>query len=216
MQISPYLSEKNLGTVLDYIFKVPVSSQKRIKTDSGVFIVDYELMLPHNNQIMFVEFNGPTHYTKTETIIRDYRLRQHCEDNNIRLVEIPYFVQLTHHTILQYFGLDIKEYVDKYQLKIDTDQPSGFLSKKIVMPYDFNILGVERFLVDIMPCSHVMNATKEDKLAEFWSTSKEIFVSLWEDRNERETELLSQFCENLPTVLTSISRFQYGLVEYPT
>jgi hypothetical protein len=216
MQVSPYLSEKNLKAVLEYLFKVPIYSQKRINVYSGVFVVDYELLLPHNNQRMIVEFNGPTHYTNTATIVRDYKLRQHCKDNNIRLVEIPYFVQLTTRTVLQYFGLDIQEYIKKYQLKIDTDQPSGFLSKKIVMPYDFNCFGVERFLIDIMPCSHVMNATKEDESAEFWSTSKEIFTSLWGDRNETETELLQAFCEMLPAVTASISSLQYGLVEYPT
>lgn len=143
LNIVPYLSETNLYTVLSFAFDdATITRQNRITINDKVFIIDYTVKFP-DNKLMFVEFNGYHHYTTTKAIMRDYTLRDYCFTNDIILVEIPYFVQLFTHNFSKYFH---RELVGK---NITTNQPSGFIVSKIVLPYDYCPLGIDRFLNDI-------------------------------------------------------------------
>lgn len=174
LHISPYLSEKNIYQILSFVYgESSIKKQVRIKDNDRIFIVDYTVSLP-NNELMIVEFNGYHHYTDTKTIIRDYALREYCYTNNIKLVEIPYFVQLFNHNFSKYFGCNI----DK---EITTNQPSGFIIEKIVLPYDYCSLGVTRFMDDI---------SENDK------TTDEILLSL-RQRKPEEVKLLKGFEDSL-------------------
>ena len=217
MKISPYLTEKNLKDVLSYIFNTEIKPQARIKYEDMTLIIDYSLVLPHNQQLMFVEFNGPRHYTQTKTIMRDYFLKSYCFKNNIRLVEIPYFVQLTNYNIPQYFGTDVEEYyLNKNNLIVETDQLSGFLEKRIILPYDYCLFGVQRFCDDMMPVSHVLNGPDQDSNAEFWGTSKEIFTTLWENRSHKEIMCLQMLLDEISNDKTIEENFAMVLTHYPT
>ena len=217
MKISPYLTEKNLKDVLSYIFNTEIKPQARIKYEDMTLIIDYSLVLPHNQQLMFVEFNGPRHYTQTKTIMRDYFLRSYCLKNNIRLVEIPYFVQLTNYNIAQYFGIDVEEhYLDKNNLIVETNQLSGFLEKRIILPYDYCLFGMQRFCYDMMPISHVLNGSDQDNNAEFWTTGKEIFASLWENRSDDEIMCLQMLLDEISNDETIGANFAMTLTHYPT
>lgn len=196
LNIHPYLSEKNLLEVLELIFKTPIQKQVRIPLTNKTAIVDYVFNLPHNDQEVFVEFNGHLHYTQTNTIERDYMLREHCVKNNIRLIEIPYFIQLNLYTIPQYFGKDIEAYLEN--VTITTSQESGFLEKKIVLPYDYCVLGLERFLNDLTPTSKVLCSTIEDTCI-YEKTTQQIINSL-KQRSENETGKLKLLIENLNTI----------------
>lgn len=169
--ISPYLSEKNLYDVLSFVFvNNTINKQVRIKDGDKTYVVDYSVILS-NGDLMLVEFNGYHHYTNTKTIVRDYALREYCIKNNIKLVELPYFVQLSNHNFSKYFGINL---TDK---NITTDQKSGFIASKIVLPYDYCLMGVNRFMADI---------SVEDL------TSSEILQSL-QNRSVDEVAMLNDF-----------------------
>lgn len=174
--IEPYLNETNLKDVLEFIFETEIKRQFSIHTYRTAR-VDYYFELPHNKQKVFVEFNGIRHYTLTDNIQRDYMLRCYAKEENIRLVEIPYFVQLTNYTIPQYFGWEVEQYLEGKE--IITPIECGFHEKKIVLPWDFCVKGLERFAKDMQPISHVQNSNYEiDKDAEFWKTPQQIWNSL--------------------------------------
>lgn len=175
--IEPYLNEGNLKNVLEFVFETEIKKQTSIYTYRTARI-DYSFELPHNKQSVFVEFNGSRHYTLTDNIQRDYMVRCYVNKNNIRLVEIPYFVQLDNYTIPQYFGLDTEQYLENKE--VTTPIESGFHEKKIVLPWDFCITGLERFAKDISPISHVINSNnKDDTEARFYRTPKQIWKSLY-------------------------------------
>jgi len=193
--ITPYLNEKNLKDVLEFVFETEIRPQTKFKF-FRTFRVDYSFVLPHNNQTVFVEFNGPRHYTNTNNICRDYQIRDFCKFENIRLVEIPYFVQLNNYSIPQYFGWDVEQYLEDKE--VITPIESGFHEKKIVLPWDFCISGLMRFEKDMQPISHVQNSNnKDDDDAEFWRTSKQIWMSIHNRPDDMDLAHLEAFLWNL-------------------
>lgn len=209
-KITPHLSENNLGEVLTEIFGIVPESQTRIKVHNNTLVVDYTLKMPHNEQLVYIEFNGPTHYTRSKTITRDYALREHCVANGIRLVEIPYFVQLSDYTIEQFFGEDVYDVYLKGRLEITSDISSGFISKNIILPYDFNVVGLSRYNEDIQPISQVKGVYQKDG-GEYWITSREIFKSLY-SRSNAEINLL----ESMLPILKNISTITQSFIIYPS
>ncbi len=131
------LSEENLYGVLQVIYPGGIiTKQKRIKVDTKLMIVDFEVV--YNNKIIYVEFDGPTHFTKAKTQIRDYALTDFCYTSNIQVVHIPYFIQLNKNTIKELFGIVTNE--------VCTEYLSGFHDKAIVYPGDFNFIGWRDFI----------------------------------------------------------------------
>ena len=142
--IDGYLTEEKLGIVLTNIFGDKVTKQYVLKHNSKKLIVDYCIKLP--DKTIFVEFNGYHHYTSFKNILRDISLSVYCADNNIILVEIPYFVQLENNSIFEiYFGIGVYELYLKNKFEIFCDFPHGFVDSKCVKPYDFCSAGWSRF-----------------------------------------------------------------------
>lgn len=138
------LSEKNLGDLLSEMFPdATLFPQKRIKVNRKTLIIDYEIVLP-SARVIYIEFDGPTHYTLTKTQVRDLSLAKHCLENDIKLVRIPYFYQINPRTVYVLFG---EELVNQYSLnsKIDADYTCGFIDKTCTLPGDFNQFGWELF-----------------------------------------------------------------------
>jgi hypothetical protein len=147
-KIEPFLSEKNLYDALAFVFgEANVQSQVTFKKDSGCldvspnksFRVDYVV----DNHFV-IEFNGPRHYTIARQIYRDLELADYCSRNGFKLVEIPYFIQLNPDTFKFYFGEDFPR-----SNQLSCDWSNGFVSKNIIMPYDFCALGLKRFLSEL-------------------------------------------------------------------
>lgn len=139
------LSEKNLHDVIaawfpEYADKI--IPQKRFKGKSQTFIPDY--YLETDTAAFAFEFNGPTHYTRTKTQIRDMYFVDYCMDNDIILIQIPYFIQATDRMLPFLLGTDL---VEEFQLegKVETTYKSGFHDKAIVFPSDFNEYGWKLF-----------------------------------------------------------------------
>lgn len=65
------------------------------------FKIDFQVIL--NNKIYFIEYNGKQHYVPIEYFggvlqfesyqtIRDIKLREYCQNHNIQLLELPYYL----------------------------------------------------------------------------------------------------------------------------
>lgn len=157
------LSEKNLLHILEHCFpNAVIVSQKRLKYESRVMIVDYYMEL---SEIEFIiEFDGPTHYTNTKTQLRDLALTKYCISNNINLIRWPYFIQPSLASLYYYFG--------KFALtaeKVLTEYENGFHDTKIVLPGDFNEFGWKIFFEQYTAFAH------DDK----FSIMQEIYESLF-------------------------------------
>lgn len=143
--VDPYLTEDSLGKVLLFIFNnCKIESQYPVKNDltGSTLRIDYCVWI--DNQKLFFEFNGYGHYTNTNTIYRDFMLKEWCKLNKVFLVEIPYFIQLTNPVIEFLFPNIVRGFIkDKI---IEAKIPNGFHEKKIILPYDFVPLGVQRYL----------------------------------------------------------------------
>lgn len=78
--------------------KIKFKQQVPLKIDNKQLFLDFQL---HNGII--IEYNGRQHYRYTPYFHkskqdfvkqqnRDKKLRKYCEDNNIKLIEIPYYI----------------------------------------------------------------------------------------------------------------------------
>lgn len=181
--VDPYLLEDNLGELLCAVFgENNVTPQKTFQRKDGLETVlsqpkvkvDFYISRSDLPEDIIVEYNGPRHYTTYGRIIRDYEVREMAKMIGIRLVEIPYFVQMNNYTFSEYFGRDVKDIVHP---DIVCEWPSGFVSKKIIMPYDYCILGVERFKNDLSFLSKV-KVSNSDHPGTWVETARSIINSL--------------------------------------
>lgn len=137
-----YLTEKKLGSLLQEIFiDCTVIFQYKIKVNTRKFIVDF--FIPELN--MAIEFNGDSHYRKGSVLYRDKLLEEYCKKESIRLIDIPYWLQMDDRVFSLLFGLSIANRYIKDRVKFNTNFPNGFISKSCVLPVDFNIDGWKRF-----------------------------------------------------------------------
>jgi very-short-patch-repair endonuclease len=168
------LSEKSLYDVLCFIFKNDshlIQKQKKLVDVSNYYLVDYYF---ENNDIKVAfEFDGPTHFTQSKTQLRDIRLQNFCDENNIYLIRFPYFIQIDDRTLsyylTDYIWDNYLESNEKY-LDIKSIYKNGFWDKKIVYPGDFNAFGWKLFH-DLY-----LDFIKNER----WSIDKEIYDSLSE------------------------------------
>lgn len=135
-------------------------------------------------------------------------MREYCSKNNIRLIEIPYFIQLTNNTFLQHFGCDFEYILDNVQLT--SDIPSGFISKNIVLPCDFNLLGLYRFYSEYATIGYKIHGclygvTLQEEF-ESYESAKQIYSSIWERSREE--------CLAMQTIFEKLN--MEGMFHYPT
>lgn len=131
------------------------------------------------------EFDGPSHYTSTKTQIRDILFADYCRTNNLKLIRIPYFMQLDSWSLPYFF---YENDIQKYDLyitsgNIDCKYTSGFHDKKIVYPGDYNSYGFKLFWKQYCQLINV------DRM----SIMREIYESL----DEYDTEYVLGICWEL-------------------
>lgn len=88
-------SEKRVKKLLETLYD-DVSYQYKIKINNKRYIVDFKV------DNVYIEYNGIQHYEPIKHFggekkfekqqLRDQILREHCEENDIRLIEIPYWL----------------------------------------------------------------------------------------------------------------------------
>jgi len=133
-----YLTEKNLGLILDELFpindfihdkSVPDSKNKRRRPDYR-----------SDERKLIIEFDGDSHYCAAQRIKSDMEKDQDYESLGYRIFRIPYFIQITSPVLKGVFDEDIN-FTQRY--------PNGFIDKKATLPSDFCELGVVQFLKDL-------------------------------------------------------------------
>jgi hypothetical protein len=163
-----YLTEEKLGKLLGEVFDgEEVLPQYSIKGRYNRFRVDF--FIPRLGIV--VEFNGNTHYQKTKVILRDYALREYCKENNLKLIEIPYWLQIDDRVFHLLFGLQLTEKFIDSKVEFKVNYPHGFISKDCVLPADFSADGWNRFWKEY-------TSLLENPDFEYFSVLQEIFDSL--------------------------------------
>ena len=135
---SDYLTEARLKNILkeiapEYNFVhnkgVPEAVNKRRRPDFRC----------ERNKLI-IEFDGDTHYCKSQRIIVDAEKDKDYQNLGYRVVRIPYFVQLTS---------KVCEYVFDKRFEIEQKYPQGFNDRKATLPADYCELGITKFLADL-------------------------------------------------------------------
>ena len=93
-----------------------------------------DIYLPKDNLI--IEFDGYSHFNSIKTQKLDIAKNEYCKLNSLRIIRIPYFIQLSKESIRHYFNIDI-EYAQSYS--------HGFIDNKALRPDDFNLIGLNLF-----------------------------------------------------------------------
>lgn len=135
-KVLPYLTEDRLGDYLNSIFPNNVFVHDKVIPESNIRNrADYyckELNL-------VVEFDGYRHFTVPSTILADIRKDVVYENLGIRVVRIPYFIQLDTRTVEFFFGIIGWEPPNCAGLLM---YPHGFVDIKAATPAWFCSLGL--------------------------------------------------------------------------
>ena len=133
-----YLTEKSLGEALSFIFPNQIFIHNKKVPNSGINNrPDYRC----EGLKLIVEFDGYMHYTDSRTQTRDINKISIYELMGYKVVNIPYFVQLSKETIKYYFDLDV-DWIQTY--------PHGFIDSNCKLPADFNSRGIRNFRNQIL------------------------------------------------------------------
>ena len=132
-----HLTEAQLEHLLNIVFPI-TKDWFHNKPVLGKFKPDY---CSHSLKLV-IEFDGYSHYTDVNSILRDERKDILFTQNGYKVVRIPYFVQLTGEVARHLFNIDVS---------INSNYPHGFISDKSTckLPANFCELGIERFKHDL-------------------------------------------------------------------
>lgn len=106
----------NLFQKYNISFISQYSNQHFIYPNGRLPIFDFAIFNKNNNLIMLIEYNGKQHYeygwdnqeNYQKTVNRDILKKQVCQDNKIKLIEIPYW----NYDNLESIVLRIKEEIE--------------------------------------------------------------------------------------------------------
>ena len=124
-----------IGPILENTFG-NVIKQHRLENRK---IVDF--YMPDDRLI--VEFDGNRHYQEFKTIKRDLENQVLLTRNGIRVIHIPYWLQVEF-VMPFYFGI-----LDYKNSNKEKPYPNGFVDKNCVRPMDFSIQGWDRFVYEL-------------------------------------------------------------------
>jgi hypothetical protein len=99
----------------------------------------WDMAFRQNGSLVLVEYDGDEHYRDALKIKADREKDQLAQQNRMRVVRIPYWVQLDNVTAQHYFGLSAE---------VQQNFRHGFITTKL-FPASFCELGIERFRHDL-------------------------------------------------------------------
>jgi hypothetical protein len=140
--VDGYLTQHKLETILKNESSFIFERSEAPVPDSRMRF-DFLLTDKQTNQLIAVEFNGYQHYTVPKVIFNDKRKAKIAKDHKIKLIEIPYWVQLNNETFKYYFKR-------KPSVEIVQEYPHGFIDKKALLPAAFCSLGSCRFVEEYL------------------------------------------------------------------
>ena len=91
--------------------------------------------------MLIIEFDGDSHYCKTQRIKSDVEKDEDYTLLGYRVVRIPYFIQITSQVLKYIFDENIM-FKQRY--------PNGFIDLKATLPADYCELGVKLFKKDLL------------------------------------------------------------------
>lgn len=100
----------------------------------------WDMLIELPNEKCAVEFDGEGHYCVPNTILSDEEKDAYAASIGMRVVRIPYFVQLTSQTLRHFLGIDAA---------ICQTYPHGFIDSKAKLPAAFCELGIHKFKAEL-------------------------------------------------------------------
>jgi hypothetical protein len=134
--VEGYLTEAKLATALHQIVGDLWAGRQVLLPKSRR---RWDMAFRQNGSLVLVEYDGDDHYRYSLKIKADREKDRIAHENGMRLVRIPYWVQLDDVTVRYYFGIGAE---------IRQDFPHGFISTKL-FPASFCELGIERFTYEL-------------------------------------------------------------------
>jgi hypothetical protein len=134
--IEGYLTEIKLASALEQLVgdswagcQVPLPGSRR----------KWDMAFNQDGSLVPVEYDGDSHYRDSLKIKADREKDRVAQENRMRVVRVPYSVQLDNITLQHYFGISAQ---------IRQSFPHGVISTKL-FPASFCELGIERFKHDL-------------------------------------------------------------------
>jgi hypothetical protein len=134
--IEGYLTETKLATALrELVGNLWVGGQVQLPGSRRT----WDMAFRQNGSLVLAEYDGDDHYRDSLKIKSDRERDRLAQESGIRVVRVPYWVQLDSVTVQYYFGISAE---------IRQNFPHGFITTKL-FPASFCELGVERFKHDL-------------------------------------------------------------------
>lgn len=92
---------------------------------------------------LIIEFNGLPHYKKPNIILNDKEKEKLYTELGYKVVQIPYFIQLTNKTVERMFGVSVEE-------QLFNEDISSLLSRDECTPAYLCPLGIKRMAEDFL------------------------------------------------------------------
>lgn len=127
---------------------------------------------------IIVEFRDAKHYMKSRIQLKDSITTVYFKELNYKIIEIPYFVQLTKEVIKILFDINLQGNLYKCS-------EHGFINGNMILPADFNSIGVNKFIDDSERFGDIIQTAIMDSLSK-----------LTNERNEQYTVLPDLFYSN--------------------
>jgi very-short-patch-repair endonuclease len=131
-----YLTEGKLGEVLRTVYLEGDGYKVHPQWKLGKYRVDYLVTL-NGSPLYAYEFDGPRHFTSWVTQRRDTLKEGMLEELEIKLIRIPYFIQLR--------GIMANLLLHGDDIVSSVTYPHGFIDSSVVYPSDFNSTGFSIF-----------------------------------------------------------------------
>ena len=192
--IEGYLTQQKLEQILKNEISF-VFEQSEAPVPDSKLRFDFLLTDTTTQQKVAVEFNGYQHYTNPKVILNDERKADIAKQQKIKLVEIPYWVQLNDETFKYYFKR-------QPSTKIIQEYLHGFIDKKAILPAAFCSLGAQRFVKEYLKLpKKIQNAVYGSLLDKiYWNLMSPEEVLPLDLIVDEEWELLQQAYEDLDKV----------------
>jgi hypothetical protein len=142
MFVTGHMDEKKFGTVVQSLCyeKGYTYLGAQLKYEwAGRFSFDFGFN--NHGQITLLEFDGSSHYAEASSIERDRRKWKLVQLQGIKMISVPYYLQL--------FDPNIFKWLFGTFFEIKQDFPNGFISKKCVVPGEFCYAGMKRFIDEL-------------------------------------------------------------------
>lgn len=113
-----------------------------VKTAKGVIKYDGVVLDSVTEIKIAIKLKEPKHYLSPADIIENDDDRWTANKSNYKVIEIPYFIELSNEVFEHYFGR-------APQVPIVSDHPSGFEDPQFVLPANYCSMGVNNFLKEL-------------------------------------------------------------------